>query len=442
MRLPVLLACTLSASSALALPAPRPDPAIAAMAAQVSSVRLRADDLKLVGFGTRSTFSEKAPPGRGVFAARAWLLEQLRAIAATTGGRMGVSLDSYIQRPDGKRVARDVEISSVIATLKGSEPGGRTYVMSAHYDSRNSTNDDSVADAPGADDNGSGTVAVLEAARVMAGLKPRATVIFAIFDSEEQGLLGAHHFAEGLKAAGVDVQGDLNNDIIGSSLGRGGAKEGATVRIFSEAVAAGSDVARVNAIGNENDSPSRELSRYARAVGDAYVPALKGDLVFRADRFLRGGDHEAFNAAGFAAIRFVEPFETYEHQHQNIRTEGGVRYGDLPEHMDFDYLARVTRYNVAVLASLAMGPGRVADAQTETKELTNDTTLSWSPVPGATAYEVVARRTTEADWDRVLATTKGVRATVPYSKDNLLFGIRAVDGAGRRGVVAFPLPIR
>ena len=440
MRLSALIAATLLASTAhAALPPPPVDPAIARAVAAVSAARLKADDLKLVSFGTRSTFSEKGPPRRGVFAARAWMKAQLEAIAATTGGRMTVSLDSYIHHPDGKRVARDVEISSVIATLKGDQPGGRTYVMSSHYDSRNSSNDDGVADAPGADDNGSGTSAVLEAARVLAGLKPHATIVFAMFDSEEQGLLGATHFADGLKAAGVDVEGDLNNDIIGSSLGRGGAHDGSTVRIFSQAVAAGGDVGRVNAIGNENDSPSRELSRFARAVGDAYVPAIKGDPIFRADRFLRGGDHEAFNAAGFAAIRFVEPFETYEHQHQNVRTENGVRYGDLPDYMDFDYLARVTRYNVAVLASLAMGPGRVT-AQTETKELTNDTALNWAAVPGAVSYEVVARRTTEADWGRVLASVRETRVTLPYSKDNWLFGVRAVDADGRRGVVAFPLP--
>jgi len=443
MHLKLAAMFALFATPALADPATavRIDPAIAHAVAAVLPARLKADDLQLVAFGTRNTFSESSPPGRGVAAARAWLVARLQAIAATTGGRMTVSVDSHIHHPDGKRVARDVEIANVIATLKGDEPGGRTYVMSAHYDSINSVNSDGTLDAPGADDNGSGTVAVLEAARVMAGLKARATVVFAIFESEEQGLLGAEHFAQGLKAAGVDVQGDVNNDIVGSSLGRGGVHDGSSVRIFSEAVAAGGDVSRVNAIGNENDSPSRELSRYARRVGDAYVKGLHGDLIFRADRFLRGGDHEAFNAAGFAAIRFVEPFETYQHQHQTVREEDGVRYGDLPEHLDFDYLARVTRYNVAVLASLAMGPGRV-ETRTETKELTNDTTLIWGAVPGAAAYEVVARRTTEADWARVLIRATGTRVTLPYSKDNWLFGVRAMDGEGRQGVVAFPLPGR
>ena len=421
--------------------APLADPVIARALAQVSPARLKADNLRLVAFGTRNTFSENSPPGRGVAAARAWLADRLRAIAATTGGRMTVTIASHIHHPDGKRVARNVEIANVIATLKGDEPGGRTYVISAHYDSRNSSNEDGVADAPGADDDGSGTVAVLEAARVLADLRPRATIIFALFEAEEQGLLGAYHFADGLKAAGVNVEGDLNNDIVGSTLGRGGVHDGRTVRIFSEAIAAGADATRVNAIGNENDSPSRELARYARAVGDAWVSGLKGDPINRADRFLRGGDHEAFNEAGFAAIRFVEPFETYEHQHQNVRVESGVRYGDLPEHLDFDYLARVTRYNVAVLASLALGPGRV-EAFVETKALTNDTTLNWTPVPGAVAYEVVTRRTTEADWRPVVLRTQGVRATLPLPKDNWLFGVRAVDGDGRRGVVGFPLPKR
>ena len=442
MRLPLALAFAFCASGVRAEPAaPRPDPAIGRAVGQVSPARLKADDLRLVAFGTRNTFSEASPPGRGVAAARAWLTGRLQAIAATTGGRMTVSIDSHVHHPDGKRVARDVEIANVIATLKGDEPGGRTYVMSAHYDSINSVNSDGTIDAPGADDDGSGTVAVLEAARVLATLRPHATIIFAIFESEEQGLLGAHHYADGLKAAGVDVEGDLNNDIIGSSLGRGGAHDGRTVRIFSEAIAAGADAARVNAIGNENDSPSRELARYAREVGDAYVPGLKGERIDRADRFLRGGDHEAFNAAGFAAIRFVEPFETYEHQHQTVRTEGGVRYGDLPEHMDFDYLARVTRYNVAVLASLSMGPGRPT-ASVATKELTNDTVLDWTPVPGAVAYEIVTRRTTEADWGPAVLRTAGMQATLPVSKDNTLFGVRAVDSGGRRGVVAFPLPSR
>jgi acetylornithine deacetylase/succinyl-diaminopimelate desuccinylase-like protein len=419
------------------------DPAIAALVAQVSPARLKADDLKLVGFGTRSAFSETGqPPGRGVFAARDWIAAQFRDIAAQSGGRMSVALDGYVQTADGKRMPRDVEISSVVATLKGDEPGVRTYVMSSHYDSRNSNNDDAAKDAPGADDNGSGTVAVIEAARILARAPLRATVIFATYDSEEQGLFGSKHHADGLKAAGVDVQGDLNNDIIGASVGDKGQSTPGRVRIFSEALAAGADPAKIDHSGGESDSPSRELARFARAAGDRYVPGLTGDLIFRADRFLRGGDQESFTDAGYPAIRFVEPVETFAHQHQDVRVENGVQYGDLPEFVDFDYVARVTQYNIAVLASLAGGPGRPVNAAILTRDLTNDTTLSWSPVPGAARYEILRRKTTEPDWTD--STDAGVATTItlPFSKDDWLFAIRAVDAAGHEGVAAFPTPVR
>jgi hypothetical protein len=314
--------------------------------------------------------------------------------------------------------------------------------MSSHYDSRNSDNADSTLDAPGADDNGSGTSAVLEAARVMAGLPTHATVIFATYDSEEQGLFGSAHHAAALKAAGVDVQGDLNNDIVGASVGDHGEKNPGTMRIFSEAIPAGADLTKVNAIGNENDSPSRELARFAQEIGDRYQSDFHGDLIFRADRFLRGGDHESFNAAGFPAIRFTEPVETFAHQHQTVRTENGIEYGDLQKFMDFDYLARVTRYNVAVLASLAIGPGRPDSASVLTKQLDNRTQLTWTAVRGAVTYEVVRRKTTDAVWTEATDVGNVTAATIPYSKDNWLFGVRAVDAQGHRGVPAFPLPVR
>jgi len=443
MRAPLFaLAFLWMVPAASAVPAPAPDPAIAAIVAKVSAERLEAADTKLVGFGTRNTFSEKLGGQRGVFAARAWIADQFREIAKASQGRMTVAYDTHVHAADGKRVPRDVEISSVIATLKGDEPGGRTYVMSSHYDSRNSDNADITQDAPGADDNGSGTAAVIEAARVMAALPTHATVIFATYDSEEQGLLGSAHHASALKAAGVDVEGDLNNDIIGASVGDQGEKNPGLVRIFSEALAAGADPKQVNLVGNENDSPSRELARFAQEVGDRYQPDFKGELVFRLDRFLRGGDHASFNAQGFPAIRFVEPVETFAHQHQNVRTEKGVRYGDLQEFMDFDYLARVTRYNVAVLASLAMGPGCPDSAKVLTKALDNKTQLTWMPVSGAVSYEVVRRKTTDAVWTDVTEVGNVTAATLPYSKDNWLFAIRAVDAQGHRGVPAFPIPQR
>ncbi len=441
-RLLFVLAWLTPGLVAPAAPPPGPDPTITAIVAKVSAERLKADVERLVAFGTRNTFSEQLGDQRGVFAARSWIADQFREIAKASHGRMTVAYDSYIQKADGKRIPRDVEVSSVIATLKGDEAGGRTYVMSSHYDSRNSDNADVTKDAPGADDNASGTSAVLEAARVMAEQPTHATVIFATYDAEEQGLLGSAHHAAALEAAGVDVQGDLNNDIVGASVGDQGERNPGIVRIFSEALPVGSDPAKVNAIGNESDSPSRELARFAQEVGDRYQTDFHGELIFRADRFLRGGDHKSFNAAGFPAIRFVEPVETFTHQHQTPRTENGVEYGDLPKFMDFDYLARVTRYNVAVLATLALGPGRPDSASVLTKALDNRTQLTWTPVPGAVTYEVVRRRTTDAVWTEVTDVGNVTEVTLPYSKDTWLFGVRAVDAQGHHGVPTFPLPLR
>jgi hypothetical protein len=438
MRAALCTACLLTL-----YPAPghaAPDLAIARAVAAVSPERLRATDARLVGFGTRSTFSDTAPAGRGVFAARDWIAAQFRHIAAVTKGRMVVSLDEYVQKADGKRVPRDVKISSVVATLRGDVQDGRTYVMSSHYDSRNSDNEDGTRDAPGADDNASGTAAVLEAARVLANLPLHATLIFATYDGEEQGLFDSAHHARALRTAGVDVQGDLNNDIIGASVGDHGKRNPGFVRVFSEALATGSDPARVDLLGNENDSPSRELARFARDTMAQYLPGFQGTMINRADRFLRGGDQESFTASGFPAIRFVEPVETFAHQHQDVRVAGGVQYGDLMQFMDFDYLARVTQANVAVLASLAAAPGRPEKCSILVKGLTNDTTLTWQRVPGATRYVVLRRRTTEPLWTFRTELGNVQSVTVPFSKDNWIFGVAAMDEARHEGVAAYPLP--
>ena len=417
-------------------------PAGADPLSQIAPAHLRADVEKLVSFGTRSTFSEKAPEGRGVFAARAWLLQQFSDIAKTSGGRLTVATDTHLHPADGKRVPRNVEISSVIATLKGDEPGTRTYVMSSHYDSRNTDDSDGVHDAPGADDNASGTAAVLEAARVLAMVPLHPTVIFAVYDAEEQGLFGSQHHAQALRAANIDVEGDLNNDIIGASVGDSGERNPGRIRIFSEALAAGTDPKRVNIIGNESDSPSRELARFVTEAGDRAVPGFHGQMIFRADRFLRGGDHESFNAAGYPAIRLTEPVETFAHQHQDVRMEGGVQYGDLIQYMDFDYLAKAARYNVAALLALVSAPGRPAEAFVLTHELTNKTSLTWSAVPGAARYEIVRRLTTEPTWTAAIDAGGTTSITVPFSKDEYVFGIRAVDAAGRFSPATYPLPKR
>jgi hypothetical protein len=424
------------------LPVPPLDPAITAVLGRVSAQQLRTTDERLVAFGTRSTFSENAGPNRGVFAARAYLTERFRHIARGTNGRMTVGLDTYTQPADpAKRIPREVVISSVIATLKGDEPSTRTYVISSHYDSRNTDNYDGVHDAPGADDNGSATSMVVEAARVLASIPLHATVVFACFDAEEQGLYGSAHYAKTLKDANVDVEGDLNSDIVGASVGDDGVKRDDVVRIFSEALPPGTDPKRVNVIGGENDSPSRELARFAKETSDAYPTGLRGVLVYRADRFLRGGDHESFNAEGFAGIRFVEPVEDFKHQHQDVRVENGVQFGDLLQYVDFDYLAKITRYNLASLASLALAPGTPKVAM-DTKQLANDTTLSWQPVPRAVRYEVVRRSTSDSLWTDVHDAGAATSATLKYSKDNWLFGVRAVDAEGHRSPAGYPTPVR
>jgi hypothetical protein len=417
------------------------DPTIARAVAAVSPDRLRATDERLVAFGTRSAFSETLhDPKRGVYAARDWIARRFTEIAKSSGGRMTVALDTY-EQPKVDRSPRALEISSVFATLRGDDPSAATYVMSSHYDSRNSDGYDATLDAPGADDNGSAVSAVLEAARLLVPLHFRGTLIFACFDGEEQGLWGSGHLAQRFKGAGIRVAGDLNNDIIGASLGHDGERSPFEVRLFSEALPTGADPKRVDVLGSENDSPSRELARFTKDTGEAYVPSMHVTLVSRADRFLRGGDQESFTDAGFPAVRFVEAHENFDHQHQNVRVENGVQYGDLAAYVDFDYLARVTQLNVAALATLARAP----DAPIVTmsvKSLGYDTTLSWNADPNARSYDVLWRRTTDALWTHGKRMDAVTSVTLPLSKDDYIFGVRAVDSAGHEGVVAYPTPVR
>ncbi len=439
-----LLAAVLAASNAGAADAQSSasiDPRIAAMVAAVSAQRLQATDSRLIAFGTRNAFSETLnSPVRGVFAARDWLRSQFEATAAQTGGRMTVNYDTYVQ-PKTARTPRAVTISSVIATLRGDDSDGRTYVISSHYDSRNSEGNDATRDAPGADDNGSGTSAVLEAARVMAATHFHGTIIFACFDGEEQGLFGSGHFAKVLKARNAFVLGDLNNDIIGASSGAAGSAP-ETVRLFSQSLPIDASVAAVDRTGSENDSPSRELARFVKTIGETYVPAMTGELIYRADRFLRGGDQESFTDQSYPAMRFVEKYENFNHQHQNVRVENGIQYGDLQRFMDFDYLARVTRMNVAALAALALGPEPPRGVQMLTRSLGYDSTLRWQAAPHAVAYEIVWRATTAPMWQESKDVGNVTQATVPVSKDDYILGVRSIDADGMRSPVVYPVPVR
>ncbi|MDP9018434.1 MAG: M28 family peptidase [Candidatus Eremiobacteraeota bacterium] len=429
------------AQPAVAAP-PARDPQIMSMVSAVSTARIRAINEGLLAFGTRNAYSEQSTdPKRGVFAARNWIKAQFEQIAQSAGGRMSVAYDEYTQ-PKTDSSPRAVFISSVIATLKGDDPSGRTYVISSHYDSRNSDGYDAIKDAPGANDNGSGVCAVLEAARVMATHRFSGTIIFAAYDGEEQGLFGSGHHAKTLHDAGVPVAANLNNDIMGSSAGHDGEHDPYEVRVFSEAIPVNVEPRRVNLLGSENDSSSRDLARFVKSVSETYVPNMHARLIFRSDRFLRGGDQQSFAAQGFAAIRFVEPHENYVHQHQDVRVENGIQYGDLPQYVDFDYLTRVTKMNVAALAMLALAPAAPQQVEMLTKQLSYDTTLRWHAVPNASAYEVVWRNTAAPVWEHVRNVGNVTQVTVKASKDDFVFGVRALDAQGHVSPAVFPIPVK
>jgi hypothetical protein len=345
-------------------------------------------------------------------------------------------------QPKADRIVRDVGISSVVATLKGDDPQRGIVVVSSHFDDCNSKCTDPILDAPGADDNGSAVSAVLETARALAPLHFPATVVFICFDGEDLGLLGSAHYAKLLKDRGVKVEADVNNDIVGASLGHDGVAVSQDVRLFSEALPTDATLRRVNQIGSENDSPSRELARTLKEIGATYVPSMHVNLIWRTDRFLRGGDQQSFTDQGFAGTRYVEQRENFDHQHQTLRTENGIEYGDLLKFLDFDYLARVTQLNVADVATLASAPP-APDASLLTRALGYDTSLEWKAAPGAASYEIVWRATFEPLWTHARNVGNVTAFTFKdLSKDDWIFGVRAVDAAGHKGIAGYPQPVR
>ena len=424
------------------MPPVAPYPPIAAMVDAVQATRLKDTVDRLVAFGTRNDFSERTSSrDRGVFGARDWIAGQFASIAAGANGRMSVALDSYLQ-PKTPRTPRAVTESSVIVTLRGDEPG-RVYIMSSHFDDCDGRCTDGAGVAPGADDNGSSVAAVLEAARVMASTRFRGTIVFACFDGEELGLWGSNHYAHEIAARRVPVLAILNDDIIGNSVGGDGASEPNVVRVFSEAIPAGSEVARVNLVGSENDSPSRELARFVAEVVSAYVPDFTVRQIFRSDRFMRGGDQESFQAVGYsAAIRFVESHENFTHQHQDVRVVDEVQFGDLPQYIDAAYLRRATQGNVAALATLALGPAPPSDVQMPLRRLGYDSTLQWKPAADAVAYEIVWRASDAPQWEYSRNIGNATSAIVPASKDDYICGVRSVDSNGRRSPAVYPVAVR
>jgi Zn-dependent M28 family amino/carboxypeptidase len=407
---------------------------------------------KLVSFGNRSTISpqdaDSVKSGKGVGAAREWIKSEFERYSKECGGCLEVKTDAFTEQP-ADRIPKPTEITNVYAVLRSSDPkqADRIVLVTGHYDSRNSDTLNGTDPAPGANDDASGTAVSLECARVLSQaaskLKFPATIIFLTVAGEEQGLNGSKHFAQMAKEKGWKIEAVLNNDIVGGNLGQG--QDASVVRVFSEGLpsaATDAEIKRIRMLGGESDSPSRELARYVADVGRSYDTGIKPMMIFRLDRFLRGGDHYSFNQQGFTAVRFTEFREDFNHQHQTPRTENGIEYGDLLKFVNFDYVADVAKLNAATLASLASAPAAPSSAKLVTKNLDNNTTITWEPSPAATAYEVVWRSTSAADWEYVQTISTGTRATLNVSKDNVIFAVRAVDAAGHRSLPVVPEPER
>jgi hypothetical protein len=426
------------------------DPRIVTALQQISAQHIAADIEKLVSFGTRLTISAQDPDSiskrRGIGAAREWIKAEFERYSKDCGGCLEVKTDSFTEEPS-ERIPKPTEITNVYAVLKGTdaENAKRIVLVTGHYDSRNSDTADVAGDAPGANDDGSGTAVSLECARVLSKLKFPATIIFLTVAGEEQGLNGSHHFAKMAKEQGWNLEAVLNNDIVGGD--KSPEQDHSVVRVFSEGLpsaATEQDIKRIRSLGGESDSGSRQLARYVADVARTYDAGLNPVLVFRLDRYLRGGDHYSFNQQGFSAVRFTEFREDFNHQHQNVRIENGIEYGDLLKFVDYDYVAHVARLNAATLASLASTPAPPSNVHLLTKNLENDSTLVWEASPGglAAGYEILWRSTTGPDWEHAQKVANVTRATLKLSKDNVIFAVRAVDKDGHRSLPVVPSPER
>lgn len=424
------------------------DPEIKKMIAEIKAENLENTVKKLVSFGTRHTLSDTKSKTRGIGAAQQWVKSEFEKYAAESNGRLTATIDYFTIKADGRRIAQDSQLGNVMATLKGTDPNDdRVLIISGHLDSRVTDVMDAKSDAPGANDDGSGVAAMMELAKIMSKRSFPYTIIFVAVTGEEQGLYGARHLAELAKKENWNIIAMLNNDMIGNSLSSGtNLRDNTKVRVFSEATPylETEDEAKMRKLINrDNDSPSRLLARYIKTTTDQYVDQLEVNLVYRNDRFLRGGDHTPFSQNGFTAIRFCEMNENHDHQHQDLRTENNIKYGDLPEFMDFEYLRKIAASNLATLANLAWAPKAPTNIGIEIKDLTNFSTLVWKAPAGKKVYgyQILIRETSDTNWQKSIFVTD-TKATIPYSKDNFLFAVQAVDELGHASLPVFPIPIR
>jgi hypothetical protein len=458
---------------------PSADPAIAAALQGISAEHVQADIAKLVSFGTRNTLSSmdtELPPGQGITAAADWLTSEYKAISAQCGGCLEVKRDEFVE-PAGtgpqSRIPRPTKLVNVYAILHGTAPNKSApwVLVTGHYDSRATDVLDDKAGAPGANDDASGVAVSLECARVLSKMKFPGTIVFVAVAGEEQGLNGSRHLAKLARAEHWPLEAVLNNDIVGGDTKAGNTMQDKdAVRVFSESVPATAtpeQEKQMLALGAENDSPSRELARAVAELAPAYfgptaehapaagpgmarshmvrmVPAFHPVLELRRDRYLRGGDHTAFNGEGFTAVRFTEWRENYDHQHQTVRVENGVQFGDLLPYVDFGYVVKVAKLNAAMLASLAGAPSEPQNVRVLTRALDNNSELAWDAsafAPPGTTYQVVWRATGELLWSHVASAGSATQIKLNVSKDNVLFGVRAVAN-GHSSLPVPPTPAR
>lgn len=423
------------------------DPEIEQMVSEVSADSLQQYIQTLVGFGTRNTLSTQTDPRRGIGAAKNWVLGKFKEFARQSRGRMTAYIDSTTYKPNGKRVDTPINLGDVIAKLKGTDPNDdRIFIISGHLDNMRTDVMDRTGDAPGANDDGSGSAAVIECARILSKHSFPATVLLVTVSGEEQGLLGAEYLANKAKKENWIIEAVLNNDIMGSNnSSETKIIDNTKVRVFSEGLplyetAKAAD--SIRAYGLENDGPARQLARYVKEIGERYVDNLQVVMIYRNDRFLRGGDHLPYVKNGFAAVRITEMNENFYHQHQDVRKENGVEYGDLPEFMDYEYLRKNAALNLANLANLAKAPSTPQHPQIIVKAYSNVTPLKWeAPKSGKVkGYYVLIRETTSAVWQKKIFTNE-TSITLPYSRDNYFFAIQAVSDTGNESLPVIPSPV-
>ncbi len=424
------------------------DESIKKMIDEVSEKNIEANIRKLVTFQTRHSLSDTTSVITGIGAARNWIRSEMARYSIESGGRLKAEFDVFTQPADGRRVPVATIMKNVLGILPGTDPlDDRVFIVSGHYDSRASDVNDSKIFAPGANDDASGTSAVMELARVMSKYKFNSTIIFVAMVAEEQGLYGAVNLAKRAKESKWNVAGMITNDIVGNTYGvETGLKDNNSVRIFSEGVSVVETPAEAGvrtSTGSENDGRARQFARYVKEVGERYVDQLDVKLIYRRDRYLRGGDHTPFSQAGFPGIRVTEMNENFDRQHQTVRKENGVDYGDLPDFVDYAYTQKVARMNLASLANIALSPREPENVGIVTSQLTNKTVLKWEKPKGESpaGYYVVMRETSSPVWQKKFFVTD-TTADLNYSKDNYFFGVQSVDAEGHESLVVIPKAVR